>query len=510
MVRRAWVENLNLDVAAGNLHTEMLRDWHHDPWGWPEIEFLARVEPEIIHQHCLSAGSQQAFPIEVPKENWSTRPAVVLDIADRVLYQALVDSISVDIVGTLSPNTFGWRLPAISPAPGEYSNQDLQWHTYTGHLNRLATFSSTALRTDITSFFASVPINAVHEDIQDRATPGAHLDRLHSLIDGFQTIPGRLGLPQRSTASAVIANMFLNPIDDVLTSHASSAPNVFKSKLQYHSFARWMDDIWLFTQNPASARAAQKDLQSVARNLGLNLNIAKTEVLEGDDVAKQALEIEHSAIDDAITENSNFVPLEELIDGLLEDREKASRSSINFASVRMRKYDHFYRLDDLLELAPRMPHVADAWAKLLKKAKQPELMQEWFVEYAGSEWAMFPWSLSHFARLFPSGFQPNRQLIEYFTETVVNAGASLPILAVAVQRLCAWNPTAGRAACHAAYQQATDPHVKRILALGSLQVGQGRNMIRRWVSADKENYPTLRMLEHRNFTPPVVSKFFSG
>lgn len=37
------------------------------------------------------------------------------------------------------------------------------------------------------------------------------------------------------------------------------------------------------------------------KNLGLYLNSAKTTVLEGDAVVEQALEIEHSAVDDAMT-----------------------------------------------------------------------------------------------------------------------------------------------------------------------------------------------------------------
>ena len=72
-----------------------------------------------------------------------------------------------------------------------------------------------------------------------------------------------------------------------------------------------MDDMWLFGRDPASMRKAQLELQHAARSLGLNINSAKTEVLEGDDVADCAMEIEHSAVDSALSAPSDEGPLED-------------------------------------------------------------------------------------------------------------------------------------------------------------------------------------------------------
>jgi len=196
------------------------------------------------------------------------------------------------------------------------------------------------------------------------------------MIASFDATPDRSGLVQRSTASAVIANMFVSSLDDVLKHHSAAMPVIFKSKIRHHSFARWMDDMWLFGNDPADARRAQMELQAAAQTLGLNLNYGKTDVLEGAEVGKQALEIEHSAVDDAIDNRTDFGPLESLIDRLIHDREKASRTSINFAATRMRIHGNNYRVKELIGIAARMPHGADAWSRLFKGVFTPESLQD--------------------------------------------------------------------------------------------------------------------------------------
>jgi hypothetical protein len=510
MAKIDWPAALDLEQAVSNLRREMPGDWHQDPWGWPELGYLLKKEPPLVYQHCDAEGAQRVALLDVPKENWGTRPAVILDIADRLVYQALVDKLSLDLIGDMSPNVFGWRLPAITPKAGVYSLNSNQWDGYVSHLTMLGSFYTVALRSDLVSFFSSIPIDPIQEAIQDRTRKGAVTSRLCNLLEGFQSTPDRSGLPQRSSASAVIANMYLNPLDDVLKHHASIFAIPFISKVEYHSFARWMDDVWLFGSDPAAARRAQMDLQSAAHGLGLHLNDAKTEVLENDAVAEKALQIEHSAIDDAIDNQNDFTPLEELIDRLLAHPEKASRTSIRFATKRMREKSHTYRLQDMAELARRMPHVADAWSRLFKDVFKRSSLQDWYLEYAASDWAAHEWSVAHFGRMFPSHHRPRKELREFFAAAVRDANTSLPLLAVAAQRLCAWDADEGRMACRDAYRRAATPHARRVLALSALGVGETRTIVRRWLNADKENYPTLRMLEHYHFAPVKVQTDFSG
>jgi hypothetical protein len=509
MPRIDWSKALDLDRAVANLRVEMVGDWHQDPWGWPELGFLLKKNPRMVHDHADASGCLEPALIDVPKDNWGTRPAVVLDITDRLTYQALVDRVSVQLIGNLSPNAFGWRLPAVTPQAGVYSHNNKQWDGYRGHLSLLAGWHSVALRTDIVSFFASVPIDALQEAIHDRCGSTAVSKRLCTLVEALAAVPDRSGLPQRSTASAVLANMFLMPLDDVLLHHSTPLMVMFGSKVRYHSFARWMDDLWLFGHDPAAARRAQMELQAAAQSIGLNLNYAKTDVLEGDEVAREALEIEHSAVDDAITDG-DFEPLEELIDRVLTKPEKASRTSIKFAAQRMRENDQRYRVQDLVLAARRMPHAADALSRLFKEAFTHASLQDWFLDYAASDWATHEWAVAQYGRMFPSSKVPKKQLREFFANAIRDANTSLPLLAVASQRLVAWDPSEARTAFRDAFRRAATPHARRAIALAATGAGETRTKIKGWLAADKENAPTLAMLEEFGFAGPKVQADFAG
>ncbi len=333
-----WSKVLDLQQASTNLRHEFVGDWHRDPWDWPELRYVASKNQDLVAQNCESDGIRQVFPIDVPKENWGSRPAVVLDIVDRITYQALVDRLSIDLIAALPNEVFGWRLPARSPKRGTYSTNKNQWDLYRDHLSTLAGLYPVALKTDIVSFFASMSLAVVEDELAARAPGGSVADRLASFLQGFSTVPERSGIPQRSLASSVIANTILGPIDDVLAHTSHPLPGRARKGLKYRSFARWMDDMWLFGHDAGQARAAQIELQHAAQSRGLALNSAKTELLEGAAVAEQAREVEHSAVDDALIFSSNQRPLEELIEKILVSPDTANRTSVKFAARRMRDF----------------------------------------------------------------------------------------------------------------------------------------------------------------------------
>jgi len=67
--------------------------------------------------------------------------------------------------------------------------------------------------------------------------------------------------------------------------------------------SRWVDDVWLFADSSADLRASQLDLQETMRSLGLNMNLGKTEVLDGEDMMTKARQLEHSAVEVALLED---------------------------------------------------------------------------------------------------------------------------------------------------------------------------------------------------------------
>lgn len=511
-----WSKTLDLDRAIANVRTEFPGDWHRDPWGWPELGFI-EGDRDAVFRHCTGAGSFRVAQIDVPKENWGSRPAVVLDVLDRVTYQALVDRLSLDLIGDLHPSIFGWRLPPTQPRRGEYSHNDIQWANYRNHLSLLSASHDVALRSDIVSFFASIPLDRVQDAVADRAPKNAVAERLLGFLAGFALVPERSGLPQRSLASAVIANAMLRPLDDVLDNYASDLGGTWHFELlgkteptaSRRSFARWMDDVWLFVDDPAVARRAQVELQFAAEGLGLHLNSAKTDVLEGDEVAEQSLEIEHSAVDSAL-KLDNSEPLEALIEKVLDDPARTSRTTLRFMSKRMRDNENYYRIDDLLSAAPRMPHGADALAMLFKEYYASPGLQEWFLEHAGSDWAAFEWATAQYCRMFTSARAPQKGTITFYAAALGNTSTSLPLLAASAQRMSNWDAGRARTIIHDVMRSTANPHARRVLALAALNAEESRGPVRRWLRTEPENALTLAMLEKFGFVAPKVVADYAG
>lgn len=512
-----WTKVVDLGSAVANVRTEFVGDWHRDPWAWPELGFVTK-EPAHLSDNLNARGARRAALIDVPKENWGSRPAVILDILDRLTYQSLVDRLSIDLIGNLHPSVYGWRLAPGETKPGTYSHNNLQWDGYRRHLAFASTFFDAALVTDIVSCFASMPIDAVRSQVEDRAPKTVVSTRLFSILEGFDQIPERSGLPQRSLASAVLANMTLAPLDDLLDHFAVDVPALSIIELKggrpktrrRRSWSRWMDDMWLFGNDPALMRTAQRELQDAARSIGLNINSGKTEVLEGADVAERAMQIEHSAVDSALDTKKDHGPLEELIDRLLEHPEVAGRTSLRFAVTRMREHGSSYKAQELVHAAPRMPHAADTLAPLFKGIFKRESLQDWFLDYASGSWASYQWSVAHYARMFPSRTKPRNAMRQFMVDRVDDAGTSLPLLAVAAERLATWDPPEYRAVARAALKQTSHPQSRRVLALAALNAGETRRTVAAWLRQEPENQLTLKMLEAQNFATPKVGPDFQG
>ncbi len=75
-----WLNILDVDLAARNVRTDIYGDWQRDPWDWPELEWVAGSRTDLLAARLDSHEAFAAFPLDVAKENFFTRPAIVFDI----------------------------------------------------------------------------------------------------------------------------------------------------------------------------------------------------------------------------------------------------------------------------------------------------------------------------------------------------------------------------------------------------------------------------------------------
>jgi hypothetical protein len=302
--------------------------------------------------------------------------------------------------------------------------------------------------------------------------------------------------------------MYLMPVDDVLQHYSPTQKDL---DIPRQAAVRWMDDIWLFGGDLGQLRSAQLALQQVMRDLGLNMHIGKTDVLEGPDLVRQARELEHSAVDWGLSrEPPNLVSLNELVDKQLERPEFASRTTIRFLAHRMAEHQVFDRVPDLAEQPERMPQGADYLARLFRKAGVWKDLQGWFIDYWQSPWGVIEWSVAQFGTMFPSDGRVGREIRDHLADVLVSGRSSLALVPFAAQRLAAWDPGTARAVFRAAAEKAHHPFERRSLGLAALNANDERGFVRQLLGEYEENSILLELLEDQGWHSLSVTKDYDG
>lgn len=387
----------------------------------------------------------------------------------------------------------------MDPVAGIYANQSKEWDEYRSRLVKLASDYPAALQTDIVSYFASIDISLLAEKVRMILGRNAVSERLVGMLVAWGSTAHRHGLPQRASPSSVLANMYLEPLDDVLRKFATGD---LASNDAGASALRWVDDIWLFASDVGRLRRAQVELQQAAELLGLNINAGKTSIIERDRLVQEARQTEHSAVDEALNRDEpDDEPLDGLIDIIVAQPETTSRTTIKFATTRMRDKQRFERVRDLMSVAHRMPHAADALSRLVRDAGAWQQQVDWFTWYSQSDWAPCHWAIAQFGTMFPSSVESMSAGILTTLRRFLSPTSAISLLALAAHRLANWVPGAARTALRDIAPSANAGWQRRILTLAGLQAGLDATWVRALLGGLDENRVTLELLQDRGFKP---------
>jgi len=285
------VDSLNLEAATarGSERNDLLPARHED-----------RVAGELGKRFSeglrtrLERGRYDPVPavfIYVPKPGHTTRPAALLTLADRVIYDALVDELRPRIdAALLGPEVVFWPRGA---------RADKRWNDFESA--PLARNPGYVARADITGFYECID----HERLRDTLTD---ITGRRSVVNALIEFLGRVmssgrGIPQGLSASDPIATAYLVPVD------ASMA----REGLDYY---RNGDDIRISAQSVGEARRALYVFELELRRRGLLANNPKLIIMPAASY--------RAALDEVLrtTEETKKALLEARIAELDEDYEK--------------------------------------------------------------------------------------------------------------------------------------------------------------------------------------------
>jgi hypothetical protein len=199
------------------------------------------------------APSPASF-VSVPKPGFTSRPAAVLTLVDRVMYEAVVEPLRTKLAKyLLDADIVMW--------PREQYG-DKHWRRFES-----APVDSNVpyiVQADVSGFYDSIDHQQLNDDLV-KATGETELAL--SLCAFLSRVMGtKRGLPQGLRASDTLATTFLQPVDATLVRAG---------------FAYWRhgDDVRIGAENYSRAREAIAVFESALRERGLLINASKCAIL---------------------------------------------------------------------------------------------------------------------------------------------------------------------------------------------------------------------------------------
>lgn len=234
------------------------------PYDQVSTETASRVVDWVYHSlHGQHYRVQTADIFRTPKSPFTTRPAALLALPDRLALEALATKIKPRLGQLLPPGILwprGFESDSPSEAIAKYRTQPLEWE------------SPYVVKADIADFYGTVDhailglITSTH-----LAMPRKYGQATESLLSALMAIDR--GLPQGVPASDVFASVFLLPVDARLSNSGTT-------------YIRFSDDYLFPASSLDEARRLLESLEEDLRSVGLSLNDDKTTIMRSDTYRK--------------------------------------------------------------------------------------------------------------------------------------------------------------------------------------------------------------------------------
>ncbi|GJO33949.1 hypothetical protein NJB1507_46240 [Mycobacterium marinum] len=222
-------------------------------------------------KHSLTVGDyepERAVIVPVVKPRYSTRPAALLNLADRVVYHAMVEPLRLRIEkGLVSDRVLFWP---------RAKQSEKRWGDF--ELAPLVPEGTHIVKADVSGFYESIDHRLLHQVL---LTLTGKIDLIDALMDFLgQVMAAHRGVPQGLDTSDVLATAYLSNVDSEML------------RLVHH-FWRHGDDIRITVKDHDEGRRAVHYLEQQLRSRQLLLNSEKTLVLHRETYQQRLTAVEH-------------------------------------------------------------------------------------------------------------------------------------------------------------------------------------------------------------------------
>jgi len=202
--------------------------------------------------------------VYIPKKNGDRRPLGIPNLEDRIVQQAIVDRLQPKF----EEHVFHKWSCGYRPNVGvERAMQIILWNIENGY--------NYIYDADIKSFFDNIPHKKMMGVLNQYVADGTVLDlvwkwmKVGYMEEGKHVVT-KSGTPQGGVISPLLANIYLNELDQDLSDAGIR-------------FVRYADDFLLFSKTKEGVRKASEVAKATLKRLGLEISAAKTKYVDFND-----------------------------------------------------------------------------------------------------------------------------------------------------------------------------------------------------------------------------------